>query len=475
MTFRAFISFIALLSIVSLSVITGPGCANIVPPQGGARDSIPPKLLKANPGDSTRNFTGNRIAFSFNEFVTVQNIQENLLISPTPKILPSVDYKLNTVTVRMKDSLESNTTYSFNFGSAIRDVNESNVLREFTYVFSTGKYIDSLELRGKVLLAETGKIDTTLIVMLHTSPNDSAVIKDRPRYISKLDGQGHFIFRNLPPATFYLYALKDEGGTHRYLTNKQLFAFTDKPVAVQGVNDSITLYAWAALSQTAPPPTLPASNFGNRKLLGSSADKRLKYVTSLLAGEQDLLSDFTMLFEQPLRSFDSTKMRLYTDSTFTPVANYSIKKDSTGKKLVLKNDWKEKTRYHLILDKEFADDSTGKKLLKTDTLSFKSKELIEYGVLKLTFRNLDLSKNPVLLFILNSTVVKSFPLTNALFTRPIFLPGEYELRILYDANKNGKWDPGEFFGKHLQPELVKPIDRHITIKAGGENEFEIAL
>ena len=376
-----------------------------------------------------------------------------------------MDYKLNTVTLKLKDTLEPNTTYSLNFGNAIRDVNENNVLKEFTYTFSTGKYIDSLELRGKVILAETGKTDTTLIVLLHTSSNDSAVIKDKPRYISKLDRQGHFIFKNLPPSTFYLYALKDEGGTRRYLSNKQLFAFADKPVVVQATNDSITLYAWTAASQTVQQATLPAANFGNRnKLPGASAEKRLKYTTNLMSSQQDLLSDFSMTFEQPLRSFDSSKIRLYSDSTFIPVTTYSLKKDSTGKKLVLTNDWKEKTIYHLILDKDFADDSAGKKLLKTDTLTFRSKNLFEYGVLKLTFRNLDLSKNPVLIFVLNSEPFKSFPMTNAEFSRPIFLPGEYELRILYDNNKNGKWDPGEFFGKHLQPEIVKPLQRHINVK-----------
>src|SRR5262245_3766502 len=90
------------------------GCANIVPPQGGLRDSIPPLLIKAAPEDSTKNFTGKRITFSFDEFVDLDNVQQNLLVSPTPKAEPSVDYKLNTVTVRLRDTLEANTTYSLN-------------------------------------------------------------------------------------------------------------------------------------------------------------------------------------------------------------------------------------------------------------------------------------------------------------------------------------------------------------------------
>jgi hypothetical protein len=88
---------------------------------------------------------------------------------------------------------------------------------------------------------------------------------------------------------------------------------------------------------------------------------------------------------------------------------------------------------------------------------------------------MDLSVNPVLQFLSGNELKKSIPLLSAIITEPLFLPGDYELRLLYDPNKNGKWDPGEFFGKHLQPELVKPIERRITIKPNFSNEFEIAL
>lgn len=479
MNYKAFISFSAVIIIISISIMSGTGCANIIPPQGGARDSIPPQLIKATPAVLTRNFTGNRITFSFDEFVQVQDIQENLIVSPVPAVNPIIDYKLNTVTVKLKDSLKPNTTYSLNFGNAIKDVNESNVLKEFTYVFSTGPVIDSLELRGKVLLAETGKADTTLIVMLHTSSDDSAVIKQKPRYITKLDGKGNFVFKNLPSATFYLYALKDDGGTRRYFSDKQLFAFAGEPVTVQANNEPDTLYAWAAdqspqQQATTTTAKLP-SGFGNRnKSGGSAADKRLRYQTNLSNNQLDLLSDFTITFEQPLRLFDSSKVRLYTDSTYSPVV-YTIEKDSTGKKLLLKHAWKENITYHLVLNKDFADDSAGKKLLRTDTLSFRTKNLSDYASLKLKFRHLDLGKNPVLLFVLSDVVVKSFPLSSAEFSQALFLPGEYDLRILYDKNKNGKWDTGEFFGTHKQPEIVKPVERRINIKAGGENDFEIAL
>jgi hypothetical protein len=474
---RRILLFSLLVFLISQITVLNIGCANIIPPQGGPRDTIPPVLLKATPGDSTRNFNGNKITFAFDEFIELQDVQGNINLSPSPTINPVVDYKLNTVTVKLKDTLESNTTYSINFGNAIKDFNEGNPLKEFTYTFSTGRYIDSLEISGKVILAENGKTDSTLIVMLHTSPDDSVVVKERPRYITKLDGNGNFIFKNLPPKTFYLYALKDDGGTRRYLENKQLFAFADKPVEVDGNTKPVILYAYSIKTSSPQALTIPNINIGgNRnKGAGTKTESRLKYQTSLLNNQQDLLSDFSMTFEAPLRSFDSSKIQLYTDSTFTPVKDYFFQKDSTDKKIQLTNAWAENTAYHIILEKDFAVDSNGKKLLKTDTISFKTKKLADYGSLRLKFKNLDLSKNPVLLFVTGETIFKSAPLTTAAFSQTLFLPGEYELRILYDDNKNGVWDPGQFFGKHRQPELVKPVERKITVKPAWENEIEITL
>lgn len=463
------------VAILIVSMTGGSGCANIIPPQGGARDSIPPQLVKAEPGDSALNFKGSRITLTFDEFVEVQNIGENLIFSPTPTVNPYVEYKLKTVSVKLKDSLEANTTYTINFGNAIKDFTEGNPFKNFTYTFSTGSYIDSLELSGKVILAETGKIDTTLIVMLHTSPDDSVVIKDKPRYFVKLDGTGSFRFKNLPPKTFYLYALKDESNTRRYTSDKQLFAFADKPVIVNSLAQSVTLYAYNAKATTGPTITTTVNPGLKVRNQGGTVDNRLRYQTSLLGNQQDLLTEFYISVNEPLRSFDANGLKLFTDSTYTPAAAYSFAKDSNNTKILLTHQWKENTTYHLILNKDFADDSSGNKLLKTDTLSFSTKKLADYGSLRLKFRNLDIEKNPVLLFILNDRIYKSFPMKTDVLSQELFLPGEYELRILYDMNKNGVWDPGAFFEKHLQPEIVIPIERKIAVKPSWQNEFEIVL
>jgi hypothetical protein len=189
---------------------------------------------------------------------------------------------------------------------------------------------------------------------------------------------------------------------------------------------------------------------------------------------QDLLGDFFLNFERPLRNIDTTKIQVSTDSTFNPVSSrWEI--DSLKKRLTLKTAWKESTRYNLILDKDFAEDSSGRKLLKTDTLNFTTRKQADYGSLKISFTNIDLSKNPVLQLSQNGTVVKTFPLNAAELYQPLFNPGEYDLSILYDENKNGHWDPGKFFEGKKQPELVKPLNKKITVRSNWDNEFEITL
>lgn len=450
------------------------GCANIMPPQGGYRDSIPPLLLKATPGDSSKNFNSNRITLTFDEFITLDNTHENLLISPVPKNEPVVESKLRTVIVRLKDTLESNTTYTLNFGNAIKDINEGNPAKNFTYIFSTGSTFDSLTLSGNVVLAETGRVDSTLAVVLHKNGDDSAVVNEKPRYAARLDSAGRFTFRNLPAGTFYIYALKNEGGSYRYLSERQLFAFADSPVVVSELNQPITLYAYTERAPTRTnTPTLTPQIGVRQKGPGAGGEKRLRLQMNLDNGQLDLLKDFTISVDQPLKTLDTSLIHFSSDSSFTPIANYRIVEDTSRKKLTLQYNWKENTLYHVIAEKEFAEDSLGRKLLKTDTISFKTKKLSEYGSLKINFKNLDLSADPVLLFVQNDNIVKSVPLTGPEINLSIFVPGEYQLRILQDRNKNGKWDPGEFFGKHIQPEIVKPVSRRINVKADWDNDFDI--
>src|SRR6476620_2226212 len=454
---------VAILFLMVVASLFGASCANIIPPQGGPRDSIPPHLLNATPRDSTLNFRSDRITLTFNEYVDLQDVQNNLLFAPLFQNNPRVDVKGKTITIHFRDTLEPNTTYIFNFGNAIKDYNEGNVLKNFTYTFSTGSVLDSFELKGKVVLAQTGKTDSTLIVVLHKNLHDSSVMKQIPLYVTKVEAGGNFHFHNLPPGTFAIYALGDAGSGRKYINKTQLFAFADSPVHTGLADTSITLYADREVA--------PANTVAANPLARARAENRLIFTSDASGGQQDLNKDLTINFGTALKSFDSTKIALTTDSSFNPVT-YTARLDSSAKVLTIHTPWKEATRYNLVLDKDFAADSAGKKLLKTDTLTFLTKSGADYGNVSIRLRNIDLSKNPVLLFVQNDQVVFSAPVKSGTFSKTRFVPGDYELRILYDTNDNGKWDPGQFFGTKRQPELVKPIEQKVTIKPNWDNEFE---
>ena len=134
---RLFHSSLFLCFIVTLALlVNATGCANIIPPTGGARDSLPPFLVTALPKDSTLNFNEKKIVLTFNEYVQLDNnINENIVVSPNPDNQPILENKLRTVTVKLKDSLKPNTTYAINFGNGIQDVNEK-ILSETLLMFS---------------------------------------------------------------------------------------------------------------------------------------------------------------------------------------------------------------------------------------------------------------------------------------------------------------------------------------------------
>ena len=451
-------------ALLYLVTVMGSGCAQIGSPTGGFRDSLPPVLLNSNPPNNTINFKGNRVTLTFDEYVHLDKLQENLLVSPTPKINPNIDYKLKQVTIKIRDTLQPNTTYSLQLGNSIQDINENNPYPNFTYVFSTGSYIDSLTFSGNVELAETGKTDSTLLVFLYNDLTDSAVYKKKPKYITRVNGEGNFEFKNLAEDTYHVFALKDESGQKIYSSKTQIFAFADSVIKISKEVAPVKLYAYAE-EKEAPKS---ASNAVNKK-----TDKELKFTISLSNKTQDLLTPLTLQFDSPLQKFDSLKIKL-TDTLFNPVATALISMDTAHKKITIQNNWIESADYKLLIEKDFATDTLGTALLKSDTLSFKTKREGEYGSIKINFKNLDKFKNPVLQFILNNEIVNSYPLTSATFNRKLFNPGEYQLRILNDDNLNGIWDPGNYDLKK-QPEKVYSISQALSIKANWENERDVVL
>ncbi|MDE3123960.1 MAG: Ig-like domain-containing protein [Bacteroidota bacterium] len=451
------------------------GCANIIPPSGGPRDTIPPRLVMAIPKDSMLNFNTNKILLTFDEYVDVKDLQKNLIVSPNPKNTPLVENHLKNVTIKLRDTLHANTTYSLNFGNAIRDVNEGNILKNFIYVFSTGNQLDTFSFRGKVVLAETGKIDSTLIVVLHENLNDTAVIKDAPQYYARVNGKGNFVFHFLPPKTFAAFVLPDDY-SKRYDDSTKMFAFLDSNIVVGEHTPMVTFYAFETAkkkeksSKSATPPAAKLSKNKDR----NEEHKRLRFSLNLDNGKQDLLTPALQIkFSTPLDSLNTTGVELL-DTLFKPIKGYKVELDTSKTICSITYPWKEAEHFILLLQKDAATDTNHTQLAKADTIRFTTKNESDYGSLRIRFNHLDVARHPVLQLLQNNSIVESIPLTSNEIFRKLYRPGDYDLRILYDANQNGIWDTGNF-KKHLQPEIVQDLNKKIVLKNNWDNEYELNL
>ncbi|MEO5984474.1 MAG: Ig-like domain-containing protein [Ferruginibacter sp.] len=444
-------------------IIFWSGCAQISAPTGGPRDTIAPVLIRANPPNQSVNFRGNKVELTFDEYIDVHDVQQNVLVSPLQKNNPVINFNFRNVTIKLRDTLLPNTTYSIHFGDALKDLNEGNPFKDFVYTFSTGNTIDSLIFSGNIIMAETGKVDTTLIALLYRNATDSAVRKIRPSYIAKIKSDGKFNFSNLPPGEFRIYALRDGDGSKTYNSPTEAFAFNDTPVVITGNNDPITLSAYEEIKD----------DVSKKAPIRSTLEKRLRFTTNAGTFPQDLLSPFEIVFNNPVKDFRQPGLIL-ADTNFQQIKNVEYLLDSTRKKLNIKVSWQPGFHYNLIIDKNAFEDSAGNVLVRTDTLFFITRENKDYGSLLLRFKNIDLSKHPVIQFVDSDKIKFSMPLVSTEWSDKMFPPGEYEIRILYDANKNGKWDPGNF-SKKLQPEKAITIPQKLTIRANWDNERDIVL
>ena len=174
-----FILLIAALFIVS--------CAKRGNITGGLKDTLAPVLRESVPANMKTNFTGNEIKLYFDEYVKLKDINKQLIVSPpmntAPIISPTTPSKF--ISIKLKDTLQPNTTYSFNFGQSIQDNNEGNPYPQFKYVFSTGPYIDSLSISGTIQDALETKTDNFIKVMLYEineKYTDSIIYKEKPAY-----------------------------------------------------------------------------------------------------------------------------------------------------------------------------------------------------------------------------------------------------------------------------------------------------
>jgi len=192
------------------------GCAKRGNPSGGPIDSIPPVLVNANPKLNSTNFDSDEIRLTFDEWVKLENIQDQLIISPP---IDKSSYEITPLSgvtkkvfLRFLDSLNPKTTYTINFGNSIQDNNENNPLTFFSYTFSTGETIDSLFIMGNIRDAFDQETDDYISLQLYRVDSlfkDSIIYSDKPTYISNTLDSTNYKFQNLKEGKYLLIALKD--------------------------------------------------------------------------------------------------------------------------------------------------------------------------------------------------------------------------------------------------------------------------
>ena len=205
-------------------------CANAVAPTGGPKDERPPVVVEAVPENHNINFIGKKIEITFDEYITLENANQNVMISPPLSEKPDIKLKNKTVVIKFKEDLASNTTYTINFGSSIKDLHEGNQFKDYVYSFSTGDHIDTLGIAGKVLNAADKKPIDDIYVSLYAADRDnldSLPMTTIPDYITKTDKEGKFSLNGLADKKYLVFALKDANANLYFDLPNEEVAFLD--------------------------------------------------------------------------------------------------------------------------------------------------------------------------------------------------------------------------------------------------------
>ncbi len=527
--------YIVILLLFLGTILFFPSCAKRGFITGGAMDTIPPVIVSSTPKNYTTNFNGNEIKIYFNEFIKVKDINKQLIISPPlatkPQITPQGSAS-KFISVKLKDTLQANTTYSFNFGQSITDNNEGNPYSQFKFVFSTGNYIDSLQLVGTIKDAFEKKSPNFVSVQLYDAATftDSTIYKSNPLYITNtLDGAKFYKFENLKAGKYYVVALKDQNSNYKFDPKFDKIGFLPEPITLP--ND--TVYELELFQEKLAFKAEKPSQESNNKLFlpvtGNGVEKTkvtasngtndvpvrmLSYpVTnkdsvqlfvpimqkdSLIFNvengnfKKSFVSKFKDTKEIDSLAIDSKQKGtlhfrdLFTLETNTPldVLQFDkiilINKDSVNvpfkakynefeRKIIFDFKKEENERYKMkVLPGTFIDFYG----IPNDTLQFSvsTRQYSDYGNLKVNLKSV--TRFPVILQVLNAkgdVLAEGFSDGEPSLNFELLEPNLFTLRLIYDDNKNRIWDTGNYLEKRQAEEIIY-FPKEIDVRANWDVE-----
>ena len=204
------------------------GCARMGQPDGGWYDDKPPQIIATTPSDNGTGVKDKKVVIYFDEYIKVEDATNNVVVSPPQLEMPEIKGAGKKIVVELKDSLKDNTTYTIDFSDAITDNNEGNPLGNYTFTFSTGAAVDTMEVSGTILDSSNLEPVKGIMVGLYADLEDSAFYTKPLLRVARTDSRGRFIIRGVAKGKYRAYALQDMDGDYKYSQKGEMIAFSDR-------------------------------------------------------------------------------------------------------------------------------------------------------------------------------------------------------------------------------------------------------
>ena len=517
-------------SAIALILFILAGCAQQVPLSGGPKDTYAPEIdsAKTFPSNGELNFTGNEIEMKFREYIKLNKPNDNIIITPQQITAPVITSKNKKLSIKFADELEENTTYTITFNGAVQDITERND-SVFQYVFSTGDYIDSLQVRGKVIDAFKNKGEKGLLVGLYPYETDvefdSIPFNVKPTYLAQTDENGLFEMNYLKDGEYYIFALDDRNKDLLLQSNEKRAFLGKQTINLYESIDSLVLKSFMPEesgceiedTEFSFPGSLkvilsnPADTFNLRSTLdllkeetGSkdsliywldeNPKSKMRFYT-YLNGEVDTLKpiyknipdkiediklkwthnvkngkllpgeNLQVHFSEPIGQIELSEIHAF-DKDSIPVEIADIMTDVLDVNIPTF----ETATHEIIIDSGAVTSVYGRVNDKQIRILLDNHEPDYYAALIL---NIDTTfSDQVIVHLLDS---KGVELREQAFSQKLtfeeLLPGDYQLRLIFDVDANGKWSTGSL-EEAIEPENVIYYSGLVNVKSKWEKEVD---
>jgi len=521
------------IPIILILLLLHLSCARRGRPEGGPKDEEKPILVKTDPEFKSIHFDADEIKIYFDEYIKLKDINSQLIISPPlkyPPIITPQGTPSKKITIKIKDTLQENTTYTFNFGQSIIDNTEGNVLDNFKYIFSTGDYIDSLQVKGTIKDAfdlEMIENPTIMLYALDTIFNDSIIYNKKPMYVGSTIDSVNWNITNIKAGKYLLLALNDHSKNYKFNPKEDKIGFyTD---FIEPPVDSTSSFEIKLFNEILPfkIPSRPKEISKGHIIVGYEGESYGFNVHTISERSSEFKSlstfdikkdtlhywfknydkDSILLSINHKIPFDTIRVKLKSEEIDSMAVNFSVsgtlhlrdtlkmtsttpivKIDTSKIQLLDKDSLKVKLNVLISKNKDelvinFKKEESNKYNLEllpgaitdffdleNDTLqmNFTTRKSTDYSAIYLTLNNI--KSYPILIDLINDSgkvIVQKYSEKNEEYIYKNLSPSRYKIRIIYDTNSNKKWDTGNYLLKQ-QPEEVYYFKSIITAKANWE-------